>query len=322
MSGERIAVLAGGRSPEREVSLRSGHRVMTALVSRGYDAFVIDPAESALVATLSTATVSACYIALHGKEGEDGTVQRLLELLGLPYTGTRPLACEMTFDKVLAKESLDAAQVPTPSWAVIEAPALRDLGAGAILHRLAERVGLPAVVKPSRAGSAMGLTFVEAEADLPHAVMSALSFADSAVVERRIDGVEIAASMVGAPDDLLPLVEVCPKSGVYDYAARYTAGATEYHAPARLTPEITDRCNNVAAQVFRTLGLRDVSRADMIVDEQGRPWVIDVNVSPGMTDTSLLPMAAHAAGIDFPDLCERILGLALTRRSSSRWEPD
>ena len=211
MSGERIAVLAGGRSPEREVSLRSGHRVMTALVSRGYDAFVIDPAESALVATLSTATVSACYIALHGKEGEDGTVQRLLELLGLRYTGTRPLACEMTFDKVLAKESLDAARVPTPSWAVIEAPALRDLGAGAILHRLAERVGLPAVVKPSRAGSAMGLTFVEAEADLPHAVMSALSFADSAVVERRIDGVEIAASMVGAPDDLLPSSR-CPRS--------------------------------------------------------------------------------------------------------------
>ena len=154
MTGERVAVLAGGRSPEREVSLRSGHRVMTALVSKGYDAFIVDPAEVPLVETLSTATVSACYITLHGKEGEDGTVQRLIEVLDVPYTGTPPLSCEVTFDKVLAKASLDASGMPTPAWAVIEASALRDLGAGAILHPVAERVGLPLVVKPSRAGSA------------------------------------------------------------------------------------------------------------------------------------------------------------------------
>ena len=313
MSGERVAVLAGGRSPEREVSLRSGHRVMTALRSHGYDAFVVDPAEVQLVETLLAATVSACYVALHGKEGEDGTVQRLLELLRIPYTGTAPLACETTFDKVLAKEILDAAGVPTPPWAAIEATALRDLGAGAILHRLAERVELPAVVKPSRAGSAMGLSFVEREADLPQAVMNALSFADAAVVERKIDGVEVAASMVGAPDEPLPLVEVTPKSGIYDYAARYTAGATEYHAPARLEPEIAATCQSVATQAFRTLGQRDVSRADILVDPEGRPWIVDVNVSPGMTETSLLPMAAQAAGLGLADLCERILQLALAR---------
>lgn len=313
MTVERVAVLAGGRSPEREVSLRSGHRVMTALRARGYDAMVVDPAEVPMVETLSAATVAACYVALHGKEGEDGTVQRLLELLDLPYTGTAPLACETAFDKVLAKDILDGAGIPTPPWAVVEAAALRDLGAGVILHRLADRVSLPAVVKPSRAGSAMGLSFVDREADLPHAVMSALSFSEAAIVERRIDGVEVAASMLGSPDDALPLVEVTPKSGVYDYAARYTAGATEYHAPARLKPEIATRVQTVAAQTFRALGQRDVSRADILVDHDGHPWVVDVNASPGMTDTSLLPMAAQAAGIGFADLCERVLQLALTR---------
>lgn len=313
MTNPRIAVLAGGRSPEREVSLRSGHRVTTALVSRAYDAFLVDPAEVPLVGTLADADISACYIALHGKEGEDGTVQRLLELLAMPYTGPRPFACETTFDKVLAKDALDGAGVPTPPWAVVEAAALRDLGAGPILHRLADRVGLPAVVKPSRAGSAMGLTFVGSEPELPHAVMNALSFSDAAIVERKVDGIEVAASMVGSPDDLLPLVEVTPRSGVYDYAARYTAGATDYHAPARLAPEIADTSQVVAAQTFHTLGLRDVGRADMIVDHEGHAWVVDVNVSPGMTDTSLLPMAAHAAGIGFADLCVRVLEQALAR---------
>lgn len=313
MSAERVAVLAGGRSPEREVSLRSGHRVMSALRSRGFDAFVVDPTEQPLVEALSAAPISACYVALHGKEGEDGTVQRLLELLDVPYTGTPPYGCETTFDKVLAKDVLSAAGITTPPWAVVEAAALRDLGAGAILHRLAERVSLPAVVKPSRAGSAMGLTFVERETDLPHAVMNALSFSEAAIVERRIDGTEVAASMLGSPDDALPLVEVTPKSGVYDYAARYTAGATEYHAPARLDPDVTARVQAVAAQTFRALGQRDVSRADVLVAGDGTPWVVDVNVSPGMTDTSLLPMAAQAAGIAFADLCERILRLALLR---------
>lgn len=308
---ERVAVLAGGRSPEREVSLRSGHRVATALRSRGYDAVLIDPAEAPLVETLSTARVSACSLALHGKEGEDGTVQRLLELLDLPYTGAGPLACEIAFDKVLCKATLAQAGVPTPPWAVIEAAALRDLGAGALLHRLPERLGLPLVVKPSRAGSAMGLSFVDREAELPHAVMNALSFAGAAILERRIEGVEVAASMLG--EDLLPLVEVRPRSGVYDYAARYTAGATDYHVPARLDAETTERVQNVAAQTFRALRQRDVSRADVLVDPDGNPWVIDVNVSPGMTETSLLPMAAQAAGIAFPELCERILQLALAR---------
>ncbi|MFB3738546.1 MAG: D-alanine--D-alanine ligase, partial [Candidatus Velamenicoccus archaeovorus] len=302
----RVAVLAGGRSPEREVSLRSGHRVAAALQGKGYDAFVLDPSDGRMVATLSSATVSACYVALHGKDGEDGTVQRVLELLDIPYTGTGPFACQVTFDKVLMKEALRAAGVPTPEWAAVQAAAIRDLAAGRSLARIPSRVGLPVVVKPSRAGSAMGISFVEDEAALAHAVMNALSFSDAVVIERRIEGVEVAVSMV-APSLELPLVEVAPRSGVFDYAARYTPGATEYFCPARLSPEATEACRTAARDAFRALAVRDVSRADVLVDREGRPWVVDVNVSPGMTDTSLLPMAAEAAGLSLGDLCERVL---------------
>lgn len=310
----RVAVLAGGRSPEREVSLRSGHRIATALAERGHDAKVVDPGEVQLAETLADGGFAACYLALHGKEGEDGTVQRLLELLGLPYTGTGPLACEIAFDKILAKETLDAAGIPNPPWAAVEAAALRDLGGGAVLTSVVQRVGLPAVVKPSRAGSAMGLSFVDREGDLPSAVMAALSFSDAAIVEHRIDGVEVSAGLVGSAPEVLPLVEIVPKSGVYDYASRYTAGATEYFTPARLEDEAAAACRAQAATAFGTLGLRDVGRADLIVDRDGFPWLLEVNVSPGMTETSLLPMGARAGGLSEPDLCERVLALALQRR--------
>ncbi len=311
-----VAVLAGGHSPEREVSLASGHRVRNALGERGYDAVIVDPAESPLLEALSSGVFSVAYVALHGKEGEDGTVQRLLELIGLPYTGTGPFACQVAFDKVLAKEALRSAGVPTPPWAAIQAAALRDLSAGAILGAVADRVGMPAVVKPARAGSAMGLSFVEREADLPAAVMGALSFSDAAIVERKVEGTEVAAGLIGENLEALPLVEVVPKSGVYDYAARYTSGATEYFAPARLSPEVTTACNREAAAAFLALGLRDVGRADIIVDRSGTPWVLEVNVSPGMTETSLLPMAGQSAGVSIPDLCERVLMLALARGTS------
>jgi D-alanine-D-alanine ligase len=310
----KVAVVAGGRSPEREVSLRSGHRVTTALRSRGHDADPVDPAETPLVERLDALAPDVCFVALHGKDGEDGTVQRVLELLGLPYTGARAFACQTAFDKVLAKERLHHSGVPTPSWAAVQAAALRDLGGGPMLHRAVERVGLPAVVKPSRAGSAMGISFVDREADLPAAVMNGLSFSDAVVIERRIDGIEVAVAFVEGLDEL-PLVEVAPKSGVFDYASRYTAGATEYYAPARISPETATACVRAAGAAFEALEMRDVSRADVLIDRSGAPWVVDVNVAPGMTDTSLLPMAAEAAGVGFAELCERIVDAAVARAS-------
>lgn len=309
----RVAVLAGGRSPEREVSLRSGHRIQVALQSQGHDAMIVDPGEVPLVETLADRAPDICYLSLHGKEGEDGTVQRLLELLGIPYTGTGPFDCEVAFDKVLAKEALTRAGVRTPAWAVVEDRALRDLGAGSSLMSVVDRVGLPCVVKPSRSGSAMGVSFVERSEDLPAAVMAALSFSAAAVVETKVEGSEVAIGLVGTPWEPLPLVEILPKSGVYDYAARYTAGATEYFAPARVSQEVAALCTTDAIRAAEALRLRDITRVDVIVDPDGRPWVLEVNVAPGMTETSLVPMASQADGRSVGDLCDSVITSAMSR---------
>lgn len=211
----RVAIIAGGRTPERDVSLRSGQRVNHALVEGGHDAWVVDPGEVSLVEALQERAPDACYLTLHGKEGEDGTVQRLLDLLGIPYTGTAPFDCEVAFDKVLAKDALVRAGVRTPEWLVVEGWALRDLGAGAALSQVTDRVGLPCVVKPSRSGSALGVSFVERASDLAAAVMAALSFAGAAIVEAKVEGSEVAVGVVGTPPDAeaLPLVEIVAKSG-------------------------------------------------------------------------------------------------------------
>jgi D-alanine-D-alanine ligase len=306
----RIAIVAGGRTPERDVSLRGGHRIAAALASLGHDTWTVDPAERKLVESLRERPTQLCWLALHGKEGEDGTVQRLLDLERVPYIGTRALDCELTFDKVLAKDVLRRANVPTPDWAVIEGSALRDLGAGASLGTALERIGLPCVVKPSRSGSALGVTVVERAADLAGAVMAALSYSDAAIVEERVVGTEVAAAAIGDPLELLPLVEVAPKDGVYDYGARYTAGATDYWAPARLEPGTAASASAAAGGALRGLAIRSIGRVDLIVDARGRPWVLEANVSPGMTDTSLVPMAAAAAGLSFAQMCDCVIRAA------------
>ena len=309
----RVAVIAGGRTPERDVSLRSGQRVSHALGEAGHEAWLVDPGETPLVEALQERAPDICYLTLHGKEGEDGTVQRLLDLLQIPYTGTAPFDCEVAFDKVLAKDALVRSGVTTPDWVVVEGWALRDLGAGVALSQVTDRVGLPCVVKPSRSGSALGVSFVERASDLATAVMAALSFAGAAIVEAKVEGSELAVGVVGTPPEALPLVEIVPKGGVFDYAARYTAGATEYFAPARVSAEIATVCTDQAMRAVEGLHLLDVARVDTIVDASGTPWVLEVNVSPGMTETSLLPMAAQAAGWSLTELCERVVRSAGSR---------
>lgn len=310
----RVAVLAGGRTPERDVSLRSGHRVSVALIELGHDAWVVDPADVSLVEGLRERHPDLCWLSLHGKEGEDGTVQRLLEMLGIAYTGTAPFDCEIAFDKMLAKDAFRRAGVATPDWVAIEGSALRDLGAGAALGDALEMVGLPCVVKPSRSGSALGVGVVSRASDLPAAVMSALSYSGAAIVEAKIAGTEVAAGFVGPSLDALPLVEISPKDGTYDYAARYTAGATEYFAPARLDDAVTTQVVDVSRHAAHALRLRDLTRVDVMVDDAGTPWVLEVNVSPGMTDTSLLPMAAAAAGMSLADVCDAVIRSASAAR--------
>jgi D-alanine-D-alanine ligase len=309
----RVAVIAGGRTPERDVSLRGGHRVMTSLQTLGHESRVIDPADVKLVEAVREFAPDLCWLGLHGKDGEDGTVQRLLELIGAPYTGTAAFDCELAFDKMLAKDVLARAGVPTPEWTVVQESALRDLGGGAALSDALDRIGVPCVVKPTRSGSALGVVPVERAADLAPAVLSALSFSGAVLIERLVAGTEVSVAGLGAPIGPLPAVEIVAKDGVYDYGARYTAGATEYFAPARLTPDVAERVRATAAEAFMALRTRDIGRIDMIVDADGTPWVLEGNVSPGMTETSLVPMAAHAAGLTFDALCDSVIHATLGR---------
>jgi D-alanine-D-alanine ligase len=310
----RIAVLAGGRTPERDVSLRGGHRVTAALAELGHEVWPLDPADEPLVESLRSRPPDVCWLALHGKEGEDGTVQRLLDLLAIPHTGTAAFDCEIAFDKVLAKDVFRRAGVATPDWAVIEGWGLRDLGAGAAIDAVVERVGLPCVVKPSRSGSALGVATVDRQDEIPSALMSALSFSDAALIERAVTGREVAVGLLGPDLDPLPIVEIEPKGGVYDYAARYTAGATAYFAPARLDEDTSAAVVELARRAAAALGVRDLTRVDLIVAQDG-PWVLEVNVCPGMTETSLVPMAAQAAGMSLADVCDAVIRSATARLS-------
>ena len=306
---EKIAVLMGGRSLEREVSLKSGERVCAALTERGYRVLGLDVTPD-LVATLRAERPDAVYIALHGKYGEDGTVQELLEFLGVPYTGPGVVASALAWDKAVSKRLFVREGVPTPAWVTFTADAFKEMGAATALDRVPVVLGgFPLVVKPSKQGSALGLTKVQDAASLPDALLTALSYGDAAIVERWIDGVELAISVIDGEDGprVLPPVEMVPKSGVFDFSAMYTPGETDYYVPARLDEAAAAEIVALAARVHTLLDCRHVSRTDLVLGSDGVPYVLEVNTSPGMTETSLLPMAASAVGMDFADLVEHLV---------------
>lgn len=315
MSKEKIAVLMGGRSLEREVSLKSGERVCEALASLGYKVLPLDVTPE-LVETLRAERPDACYIALHGKYGEDGTIQELLEFLGIPYTGPGVTACALSWDKSVAKRLFAGADVPTPAWITLTADAFKEMGAATALDLVPDAVGgFPVCVKPTTQGSALGLAKVESAGGLAEALLSALSYAPAAIVEKWIEGCELAVSVLDGLEgpEVLPPVEIEAKSGLFDFSAMYTRGETDYYVPARLSPEVTAEVVRLAAGVHTLLGCRDVSRVDMVVGRDGVPYVLESNTSPGMTETSLLPMAAESAGMSFQDVVERLIRAALAR---------
>ncbi|MGB4593923.1 MAG: D-alanine--D-alanine ligase [Coriobacteriia bacterium] len=310
---EKIAVLMGGRSLEREISLRSGQRVCDALTERGYRVVPLDVTPE-LVETLRAERPDACYIALHGKDGEDGTIQEVLEFLGIPYTGPGVVASALAWNKAVSKRLLAENGIPTPAWFAFSSAAFKQMGAATALDLVPDALGgFPLVVKPSGQGSALGLTKVEDADALPEALLTALSYGDTAIVEKWIDGVELAVSVIDGPEGVrvLPPVEMVAKSGLFDFSAMYTPGETDYYVPARLSPEVTAEVVRQAEAVHTLLGCRHVSRVDMVVDANGTPFVLECNTSPGMTETSLLPMAALAVGIDFQELVERLACAAL-----------
>ena len=314
-----VLVLAGGLSHEREVSLHSGHRVAQALRGAGLDVEERD-VDASLIATLRDRPPLCVLPLLHGGAGEDGAVREVLELLGTPYVGSRPAASRVSFDKPVAKTTAAAAGVSTPGAVALPHEMFRELGSAAVLDAVVARLGLPLVVKPTRGGSALGCSVVRAAEDLPAAMIACFGYGPVALVERFVTGTEVAVTVLdfGSGPAALPAVEIRPASGSYDYAARYTAGATEFVVPASLAPDVSARCAEVAVRAHRALQLRDVSRSDLIVDAAGQAWWLEANVAPGMTETSLVPLAIAAAGLDLGEAMSRLVDTAVTRAGRSR----
>jgi D-alanine-D-alanine ligase len=305
----RVAVLKGGRSLERGVSLRSGARVEDALASLGHEVAPIDVGAD-LVSTLREQRPDAAFIALHGEGGEDGTVQELLEILDIPYTGPGVRACIRSIDKVAAKHELRAAGVPTPDWAAFNALAFRELGAADALEDIEAGLGFPLVIKPAAGGSALGVRFAAGADEVPEALVAAFSYDDRVLLERHVSGRELAISLLNGI--ALPAVEARPREeDRFSYEARYEIGRTDYVCPADLGAA-EGPVLDAALRTWDALGFDGFGRVDLILAD-GEPQVLEVNAIPGLTDTSLLPMAAEAAGMSFEDLCGRILELALER---------
>jgi D-alanine-D-alanine ligase len=313
-SPARVVVLAGGLSHERDVSLRSGRRVAEALRETGTEVDVRD-VDADLLGLLRTDAPDCVLPLLHGETGEDGAVREVLELVGLPYVGSRPSACRAAFDKPVAKAVVTRAGLHTPAGVALPHETFRELGAAAVMDAIVASVGLPLIVKPARGGSALGCTVVRDAAALAGAMVNAFAYGDTALVERFVVGSEVAVPVVdtGAGPRALPVVSIVPDGGVYDYAARYTAGSTEFQVPAKLSDEVAAECARVALTAHEVLGLRDLSRSDLIVDEQGTVWFLEVNVAPGLTETSTVPLSVAAAGLDLGDLMVDLVRTAVER---------
>jgi D-alanine-D-alanine ligase len=299
----KVAVLKGGSSLERGVSLRSAARVEDAVRELGDEPIGIDVGTD-LVSRLRSERPDVVFIALHGPGGEDGTVQELLEILGLPYTGPGVAACALCMDKVAAKHEIRAAGLTTPDWAAFNATAFRELGAADTLEEIEQRLGFPLVVKPASQGSSLGVEFASSREEVPQALLAAFSYDDRVLLERHVKGRELAVSVLGGAP--LPVVEAIPREeDFFNFEARYEIGRTEYVCPADLGEE-TGAVQEIATRTYGTLGCTGFARVDLMLGADG-PEVLEVNAIPGLTDTSLFPMAAEAAGIEFTQLVERII---------------
>ena len=291
-----ITVLAGGISHERDVSLRSGRRVADALTGEGHTVTVLDPGAN-LLTTLTEQAPDLIWPTLHGATGEDGALLSLLETTGIPFLGSRGPAAALAWNKATAKELVLRAGFATPPAIALSTETFRDLGATSVLEHLVSAIGLPLVVKPAQGGSSQGVTIVRTPADLPRAMVDAYTYADTALVEAYVDGTEVTVAVIDSGDGptALPIVEIVPVDGVYSFEARYNAGETDFYTPARLADAVSAAVSDTAVAIHTLLGLRHLSRVDLIVDAAGTPWFLEANVFPGLTETSLVPQAIEAA---------------------------
>ena len=294
-----VVVLAGGISHERDISLRSGRQVADRLQEHGITVTLRDP-DASLLAFLADTRPDVVWPALHGASGEDGALRGLLDFIGIPYVGSNSDSARLAWDKPTAKVLVSRAGVRTPRSIALSRDAFRELGAASVLDSLCEGLPVPLVVKPAQGGSAQGVTLVDDRDDLPRAMVDAYTYCDVAIVEHRVVGTEIAVGIIDTGDGpvALPAVEIQPLSGIYSFEAKYNAGETRFYTPARLTDEVSEAAATAALLAHRTLALRHISRIDLIVDASGVPWFLEANVLPGLTETSLLPLALEAAGHD------------------------
>ncbi|MEP6563106.1 MAG: D-alanine--D-alanine ligase, partial [Nakamurella sp.] len=292
-----VVVLAGGLSHERDVSLRSGSRLHEALRGTGMDVSLRDT-DADLIPWLADAKPDAAIITLHGSRGENGAVQGILEMSGIPYLGTIAANCRLAYEKNIAKNLVQRAGFITPRWMSLSHSTFRDLGAQGLINLLVSSLGLPLMVKPQHGGSALGATPVRTAEELPSALVGAFAYGEIVLVEEFVDGVELAISVIEEGDDIvaLPAVEIVPLSGFFDYESRYTAGLTTYFTPARLDEEVARRAAELAVGAHLALALKDISRTDAIVTADGHVHFLEVNVSPGLTETSMLPMSVAESG--------------------------
>ena len=301
-----IAVLAGGTSAEREVSLNTGAQVVAALQECGHRVTQVDTADLGFIERLRTGGFDAVFICLHGRFGEDGTVQGLLELLGMPYVGSGVLASALAMDKVMSKHIFVAEGLLTPAFRVLRA------GARLAVDEIVAALGEKLVVKPANEGSSVGMSIVHNPSELPAAVSLAFEHDTTVVIEAFVAGSEVTVGVVGNEDPIaLPTLEVVPEHEFYDYDSKYVPGMSRHIIPARVSDAARVECQRVALAAHQALGCRGMSRADTIVTADDQVYLLEVNTIPGMTSTSLLPDAARAAGIDFPRLCDHLVALAL-----------
>ncbi|CUH94039.1 D-alanine-D-alanine ligase [Propionispora sp. 2/2-37] len=301
---KKVAVVMGGPSAEREVSLRTGGAILDALREKGYHAVGLELVPETFVTQIKKEQIDVVFNAVHGKFGEDGVLQGGLELLHIPYTGSGVLASAMAMDKSVSKRLFLSANIPTPRSCFFNKQDDRQ----SVINDILARFAIPVVVKAAAQGSSIGVTIVEEAGALPMAVEKAFAYCDDILVEEFIKGREVTVAVWGnEKPEALPVIEIVPHSGRYDYHAKYTSGATEYHVPAQLDASTTQQVMHAAVGAFSVLGCCGVARADIMLDGNNKPYVLEMNTIPGMTATSLVPKAAAAAGIAFPELCERIL---------------
>ncbi|HET6350682.1 MAG TPA: D-alanine--D-alanine ligase [Coriobacteriia bacterium] len=302
----RVALLVGGRSAEREVSLNSGRQVAEALEISGYDVVRIDSGADSFITELAEAKPDVVFICLHGRFGEDGTVQGLCELLGLPYVGSGVLASALAMDKVMSKHVFEQAGISTPAYVTLRRGEALDY------DDIVAKLGPKTVVKPANEGSSVGMSIVHEPAELPAAIDRAFEFDALVLVERFIAGAEVTVAVLGNDSpEALPTLEIVPEHEFYDYESKYVPGMSRHIIPANISVSARLECQRLAVEAHRELGCRGMSRSDTIVTEDGEVYLLETNTIPGMTPTSLLPDAARAQGIEFPELCHRLVGYAL-----------